>query len=173
MKRCTALTAKGNPCQAWAMHGRDLCAVHAKVNAGSGAPAGNQNATRHGFYRSILTADELADLVANADNDTIDDEIALTRVTLRRLMKYMQEGDAILNESVRLLSQQGNITHEQLMEILDAISSSAGLLKAIAPLIFTGTRTVANLIRNQKPSTGLADTINDVLDELEARYPAL
>lgn len=142
MKRCTAFTKSGQNCRAWAIRGRDLCSSHAKANTGAGAPAGNQNATKHGFYRTVLTPQEVADLVTYADNDTIDDEIALTRVLLRRLMNRIQQPDIEPEE-----------------------------LKAISPLIFTGTRTVANLLRSKKPANTLADTINDVLDEMAANYP--
>jgi len=141
-KRCSATTKLGKACRAWAIRGGELCSAHARANVGAGAPKGNGNAVKHGFYRSVLTADEVADLVTHAENDTIDDEIALTRVLLRRLMKRLQEPDVDLGE-----------------------------LRAVSPLIFTGARTVASLMRQKKPSGGIQDTINDILDELSSQYP--
>lgn len=45
--RCGATTSSGEPCRAWAVRGSDRCAAHSGV---VGAPAGNQNARKHGFY---------------------------------------------------------------------------------------------------------------------------
>lgn len=170
MKRCTATTAKGNPCRAYAMHGRDLCSSHAKANKGAGAPIGNQNAQKHGFYRSVLTAEEIADLVTHAQNETIDDEIAITRVLLRRLMNQLQVGDSTI-QTLNTIIQKRDIATAELLDILQTLQESTDQLKAIAPLVFTGTRTVANLMRHKKPNGGLADTINDVLDELASQFP--
>jgi len=51
MQRCTATTAKGIPCKAWAQAHTDppRCAAHASGSR-AGAPQGNTNATRHGAY---------------------------------------------------------------------------------------------------------------------------
>jgi hypothetical protein len=51
-RRCTATCADGSPCRAWAVHGSDppRCAPHGGGKASVGAPAGNQNALKHGFY---------------------------------------------------------------------------------------------------------------------------
>lgn len=50
--RCTATTAKGQPCQAWAVPGSNppLCAAHGGATKLPGAPQGNKNALKHGFY---------------------------------------------------------------------------------------------------------------------------
>ena len=47
--RCSAACADGSACRAWAMRGSDppLCAAH---SGRVGAPPGNKNAVRHGFY---------------------------------------------------------------------------------------------------------------------------
>jgi uncharacterized protein YjcR len=47
--RCGAKTRAGTPCQAPAVNGKRRCRMHGGA-AGSGAPAGNQNALRHGMY---------------------------------------------------------------------------------------------------------------------------
>jgi hypothetical protein len=54
-KRCTATTAAGTPCKAWATHNSDppRCSAHVERPAGSphiGAPPGNQNAAQHGGH---------------------------------------------------------------------------------------------------------------------------
>ena len=53
--RCGAKTRKGTPCEAPAVSGRARCRMHGGA-AGSGAPAGNQNALKLGLY----TAEEQA-----------------------------------------------------------------------------------------------------------------
>jgi hypothetical protein len=50
--RCTATTAKGQPCKAWAVQGTvpPRCAAHSGAARPPGAPAGNRNARTHGAY---------------------------------------------------------------------------------------------------------------------------
>jgi len=57
--RCTAISANGRPCRAWAVHGSDppRCAPHGGGRTPAGAPHGNQNARTHGFY-AAAQADE-------------------------------------------------------------------------------------------------------------------
>lgn len=58
-KRCQALTAKGTPCKAWAMHGSDLCAAH------SGKTATNR--LSHGFYtKPDKPLETIDDVIADA-----------------------------------------------------------------------------------------------------------
>lgn len=47
--RCGAKTRSGKPCQAPAANGYRRCRMHGGA-PGSGAPKGNKNAVRHGFY---------------------------------------------------------------------------------------------------------------------------
>jgi uncharacterized protein YjcR len=47
--RCGAKTRAGTPCKAPAVKGKRRCRMHGGA-AGSGAPAGNQNALKHGMY---------------------------------------------------------------------------------------------------------------------------
>lgn len=111
MKRpCTATTANGRPCRAWAVHDTDppRCAAHSgrttahsgRTTAHSGrtpragAPPGNHNARTHGFYgRSIVTPEELAALVTYADTLTLSDELAVNRLSLRAALKYIRQSD--------------------------------------------------------------------------------
>ena len=53
--RCGAQTRKGTPCAAPAVSGKARCRMHGGA-AGSGVPAGNQNALKLGLY----TAEEQA-----------------------------------------------------------------------------------------------------------------
>lgn len=147
-QRCTATTKNGQQCQAYAVRRSSppLCSVHLKKNEGAGAPVGNQNARKHGFYGSQFSAEELSDLVEQAQDRTLGDEIALARVVLRRLMKFLDSDGG--DEGVSL---------EQ--------------VRAIAPVALAGTRTVARLLKDaQALSKGTGDGVSDAiaaaLDEL-------
>ena len=50
---CGARTRRGSPCRSPAVKGRRRCRMHGGA-AGSGAPAGNRNAFRHGRYSREL-----------------------------------------------------------------------------------------------------------------------
>ncbi|WP_306308773.1 HGGxSTG domain-containing protein [Flavimaribacter sediminis] len=47
--RCGAKTRRGTQCQAPAVSGKSRCRMHGGA-AGSGAPAGNRNALKHGRF---------------------------------------------------------------------------------------------------------------------------
>ena len=47
--RCGAKTRKGHPCKSPAVHGKKRCRMHGGAE-GSGAPIGNRNALKSGFY---------------------------------------------------------------------------------------------------------------------------
>ena len=113
--KCTATTANGQPCSAWAMHHSDppLCSAHAGL---TGACEGNTNAVTHGYYQRRVTRDEVTSLFANAENVALTQEVTLVRVVLHRLAEYIVSGD---------------LPPEK--------------LAAIAPLIFTGSRALAFL----------------------------
>ncbi|HEV7345624.1 MAG TPA: HGGxSTG domain-containing protein [Devosia sp.] len=50
--RCGAKTRSGKPCAAPAVAGKQRCRMHGGAH-GSGAPAGNQNALKHGQYSQL------------------------------------------------------------------------------------------------------------------------
>jgi uncharacterized protein YjcR len=54
--RCGARTRHGGSCRAPAVRGKKRCRMHGGT-PGSGAPSGNQNARKHGFF----TRDALAE----------------------------------------------------------------------------------------------------------------
>ena len=142
-RKCSATTAKGVPCNAWAVRESQppLCATHLKLTGGAGAPDSNQNRRTHGFYSSTYTVEELADLVSHAIDDSLDDELSATRVAVRRVLEQLH-GELPAEEYSRLAS-----------------------------LIFTGANTIARLLRTQRVLSGdSADSISGAiavaLDEL-------
>jgi hypothetical protein len=80
--RCTATTAKGQPCQAWAVPGSNppLCAAHGGATKLPGAPQGNKNALKHGFYAHY-----------DAPGVGIDDIIADLAAKQAALSQYLDE----------------------------------------------------------------------------------
>lgn len=132
--KCTAITLAGKPCKNWPMHGTKLCAAH---SGKLGAAAGNQNAVKHAFYRPALTADEVAALLTHAENMSLEDELAISRVTLLRLLTYLKSADLEFQE-----------------------------LSSVAPLIFTGSRTVAHLVREIADSGRTHSIWDEVLDQM-------
>lgn len=57
--RCGARTRRGSPCRAPSVAGKTRCRMHGGAE-GSGAPAGNQNAMKHGRFTREAIADRKA-----------------------------------------------------------------------------------------------------------------
>jgi hypothetical protein len=148
--RCSATTTAGAPCRAWAVRGTDppLYSTHSGRTVGAGAPHGNQNAVKHRFYSRTFTNQELADLVANLDNVTdIDDEIAIVRVILARVLP-------LLDDPTRLPT----------VEVV-----------ALVPLVLNSTGRIARLLRDRRALSGeagdsLLEALGVALDELATEW---
>lgn len=54
--RCGAKTRRGTPCEAPAVRGKKRCRMHGGAK-GSGAPRGNKNAFKHGYYTKEAIAE--------------------------------------------------------------------------------------------------------------------
>ena len=81
--QCGARTRAGSPCPTPAMpNGR--CRMHGGTSIGG--PVGNDNAVKHGIYRSTLTEDERADY-DSLQLGGVDHELRLVRVRLARALK--------------------------------------------------------------------------------------
>ena len=153
---CSFDTKEGRPCRAWAVRGSDppTCSSHMRANAGQ--HAGEQACSSHfrasnrgkagtgyllteadqempepGFYDQVLSDEELADLVIYAAELSLDDEIACTRIAVRRTLEFLNERSGSLSE--------------------------AEYLRAAA-LVFQGARTIARLLREQQALTGGEDS---------------
>lgn len=97
-QRCSARAkSTGSQCE---KRGRSVCAscgvcrVHG-CNCGSerGAPIGNKNAVKHGIYAVGLREDELA-IWHEIPLGTLDDEIRLCRIQLRRAVEAQHKADS-------------------------------------------------------------------------------
>ena len=67
-----------------------------------GAPRGNLNALKHGFYSHLFRKIELGDLQA-LPLDGLQDEIGMLRVLIRRVMELAQDVQD-LDQALRLLN---------------------------------------------------------------------
>jgi hypothetical protein len=151
-QKCTARTAAGPPCRAWAVHDSDppLCASHAGLTVGAGAPPGNQNRRTHGFYSRTFERSEIDDLVVYTAANTLDDEIACARVALRRVFRLLLAGTTPGPDPTPLAA------HDYLR---------------LVALAFQGTRTVARLLRDRHELGGddedrISAFMAQALDEL-------
>ncbi len=83
----------------------------------AGAPKGNQNAKKHGFYSQVLDESEKLQLEEARGVDGVDEEIAILRVKLRTLIdKQPDRFDLHLeaaNTIARLVRTRYSITREQ------------------------------------------------------------
>lgn len=119
-RRCSGRRADGKPCRGWALRGSDppLCYFHAQKQSRheevDAAPASKS------FYSPAYTLAEIADLVGLAMDGSLDDELAATRIAVRRVMEQLQE----------------ELTPDEYAHM--------------ANLIFRGTNTVARLLRIKK-----------------------
>lgn len=88
--QCGAKTRHGLPCLTPAMpNGR--CRMHG--GSSTGAPPGNDNAVKHGIYRSVLSDEECANY-DNVEIGSLDDELRLARVRLARALKCERDNPA-------------------------------------------------------------------------------
>lgn len=131
MTLCTATTKAGNPCKNHAKGSETLCSSHLGA---TGAPIGNQNARKHGFYSTILSNQEKADIASHAAEMTTADELAYNRILIRRAGEYL------LNEEITL-AQFTNVCN----------------------LIQNGSRVILQLIQQSEAAANIWDDVLDEL----------
>jgi hypothetical protein len=91
-----------------------------------GAPKGNQNARKHGFYSQALDQSEQLHLEQARGIEGIDEEIAILRVKLRELIHTHPERLDLhfeaANTIARLVRTRYGITKEQKKTLREAIT---------------------------------------------------
>jgi hypothetical protein len=137
---------------AYAMVGSDppLCRAHGGLAAGGQRRKKKKDDGDEAwpvFYRIAFSPQEMADLRRLATEEGLDEEIATTRIILRRLLLYLRDNPDL----------------------------DAATLARLAPLAFRGTQTVAQLLRDQRAlsgaaSDGIAGAIGQALDELATEW---
>jgi hypothetical protein len=110
-----------------------------------GAPRGNQNARKHGFYSKVLDEAERLDFELASGVDGIDDEIALLRVKIKSVLEHDPENIKLIMETTntlaRLVRTRYNISKEQKKGLKEAIGN---VLKDIALPLGIGIGTAIN-----------------------------
>lgn len=98
-----------------------------------GAPKGNQNARKHGFYSQVLTDEERDDLERAVHLEGLDEEIALLRVKIKSVAEHDPENITLLMEALatlyRLLQAKQRLSKEDKKGLKNAIGN---VLKEIA-----------------------------------------
>jgi len=92
-----------------------------------GAPKGNQNARKHGFYSKVFDEAERLDFEMATGVDGIDDEIALLRVKIKSLLERDPENIKLImqatNTLARLVRTRYNISREDKKGLKEAIGN--------------------------------------------------
>jgi len=92
-----------------------------------GAPEGNQNARKHGFYSRILDEAERLDFEIASGVEGIDDDVALLRVKIKSILEHDPENVKLIMEATntlaRLIKTRYNITKEQKKGLKEAIGN--------------------------------------------------
>jgi uncharacterized protein YjcR len=98
-----------------------------EVKRKRGAPKGNQNARKHGFYSKVLDEAEKLDFEMAADVNGIDDEIALLRVKIKSVLEKDPENIKLImqatNTLASLVKARYKITREQRKGLREAIGN--------------------------------------------------
>jgi hypothetical protein len=104
-----------------------------KVKRKSGAPKGNQNARKHGFYSKVLDEAGRLDFELASGVEGIDDEIALLRVKIKSILEKDPENIKLIMEATNtlagLVKTSYNMTKEQRKGLKEAIGN---VLKDVA-----------------------------------------
>ena len=92
-----------------------------------GAPKGNQNARKHGFYSRSLDDTERIDFARATEVEGIDDEIALLRVKIKSILRNDPDNIKLIMQATstlaRLIRTRYNIGKEDKKGLTEAIGN--------------------------------------------------
>jgi len=101
--------------------------MSAKADRKRGAPKGNQNARKHGFYSKVLDEAEQLDFELATGVEGIDDEIALLRVKIKSILEKDPENIRLIMQATNtlagLVKTRYNIAKEQRKGLKEAIGN--------------------------------------------------
>ena len=116
-----------------------------KVVRRRGAPKGNQNARKQGFYSKVLDEAEQLDLELATGVEGIDDEIALLRVKIKSILAHEPDNVKLIMQVTdtlaRLVRVKYNISKKDKKGLKEAIGN---VLKDIALPLGIGIGTTIN-----------------------------
>jgi hypothetical protein len=92
-----------------------------------GAPKGNQNARKHGFYSKVLDESEQLDFALATGVEGIDDEVALLRVKIKSLVAHDPDNIALIMQAIntlaRVVSTRYNLSKKDKKGLKEAIGN--------------------------------------------------
>ena len=98
-----------------------------------GAPKGNQNARKHGFYSKVLDEAEQLDFELSTGVEGIDDEISLLRVKIKSLIAHDPDNIKLIMQAINTLAKLArtkyNISKKDKKSLKEAIGN---VLKDVA-----------------------------------------
>ena len=107
--------------------GEEINQMPAKAERKRGAPKGNQNARKHGFYSRVLDEAEQLDFELGTGVEGIDGEIALLRVKIKSILKNDPENIKLITQATdalsRLVRTRFNISKEDKKGLKEAIGN--------------------------------------------------
>ena len=116
-----------------------------KVVRRRGAPKGNQNARKHGFYSKLLDEAERLDFELATCVEGIDDEIALLRTKIKSILTHDPDNVKLImqatNTLARLVKVKYNISKEDKKGLKEAIGN---VLRDVALPLGIGIGTLIN-----------------------------
>ncbi len=99
----------------------------AKAGRKRGAPKGNQNARKHGFYSKVLDEAGQLDFELASGVEGIDDEIALLRVKIKSLITHDPDNIKLIMQATNtlagLVKTRYKISKEQKKGLREAIGN--------------------------------------------------
>lgn len=146
---CQYIKSNGTPCLGYAQRNSSYCRAHnpdLPKRYSHGAGPGNRNAVKHGYYSKFFTAEDLMALATIDTTADLTDEIAIVRLTLRRLAACFDDDD---------------------LTLLDLV--------ALARVLLRGASRVARLLETQRTlfgdrPDGISRSIDQALGELEQEW---
>ena len=130
---CHAHNHGGAPCGRRAVPGKRVCYTHGGA-AGTGAPKGNQNARKHGFYSQAgreAPQERLEELVQVRG---IDEEVAYARMVVRDAVDAGVDFLAIVR-AMDILTRMVRIQHRLRQEGAGKASQEAALAETLERLL--------------------------------------
>ena len=125
--------------------GKEINHMLAEVERKRGAPKGNQNARKHGFYAKVLDEAEQLDFELATGVEGIDDEIALLRVKIKSILENDPEDIRLIMQATNtlagLVKTRYNIAKEQKKGLKEAIGN---VLRDVALPLGIGIGTTLN-----------------------------
>jgi hypothetical protein len=145
---CQYTYPDGSPCAQFAQRNGDFCRSHDPDKPApniEGPGSGNHNAIRHGYYSDYFSDEDLMAIATIDTSQDLEDEIAIVRLTLRRLAAQISQ-DLSVRETVAVAGV-----------LLEGAGKVAALLKARRAL-------------SGDAADGISGAIAKALDELGAEW---